>query len=91
MQLFFTTIRKLLQWCEYNLLGDVLHHLELSTRGVDLGNGARLQLVDELAEDGSVLDDIFVSLTRGELGTKDCFNPFLGLLLLLRVALGSQL
>lgn len=72
-------------------VGNVLHHLELSTRGVDLVDGARLQLVDELAEDCAVLEDIFERVARGELGTEDGLDPLLDLLLLVRVALGSEL
>lgn len=74
-----------------DLLGDVLHHLELSTTGVDLVDGAGLNLVDELAEDSAVLEDILEGLTGGELGAEDGFDPFLDFLLLLRAALGSEL
>lgn len=74
-----------------DLLGNVLHHLELSTRGVDLADGARLELVDELAEDSAVPDDILVGLVRRELSTKDGFDPLLSFLLLLRITLGGQL
>lgn len=73
------------------LLGDVLHHLELSSRCVYLADGARLDLVDQLAQDGAVLEDIFKSLAGGELGAEDLFDPTLGFLLLFRVTLGSEL
>lgn len=57
------------------LLGDVLHHLELSSRGVDLVDGAGLDLVDELAENGAVLEDILEDLTGGELSSEDLLDP----------------
>lgn len=73
------------------LLGDVLHHLELSSRGVDLVDGAGLDLVDELAENGAVLEDILEDLTGGELSSEDLLDPWLSFLLLFRAALGSEL
>lgn len=73
------------------LLSDVFHHLELSTRGVDLVNGAGLDLVDKLAEDGAVLEYIFKDLAGRELGSEDALDPGLCFLLLFRVALGSEL
>lgn len=75
----------------WNLLGDVLHHLELTTRGVDLGDGSGLQLVNKLAKDGPVLEHLLEGFFRRELGAEDGLNPFLGFLLLLGVALGSEL
>lgn len=74
-----------------NLLCDVLHHLELTARGVNLGYGAGLQLVNKLAKDGSVLEHFFEGFFSGEFGTEDGFNPFLGFLLLFGIALGSEL
>lgn len=73
------------------LLGDVLHHLELSAGGVDFVHGAWLQFVDELAEDGPVLKDILEGLTGGELGAQDGLNPALAFLLTFGVTLGSEL
>lgn len=70
-----------------DLLGNVLHHLELSTRGVDLADGAGLDLVDELAEDGSIPNDILESFVRREFGAKDGFDPLLSFLLLLGATL----
>jgi hypothetical protein len=70
---------------------DVLHHLELSAGGVDLGDGAGGELVDQLAEDGAVADHIFVELSRGELGAEDGLDPLLRLPVLVGVALGGDL
>lgn len=57
------------------LLGNVLHHFELSARGVDLVDGARLYFVDELAKHRAVLEDIFKLFTRGELSAEDSLHP----------------
>jgi len=70
---------------------DVFHHLELSTRSVDLGACAGLDLVHEFAKNLAIPDDIFEGLTSREFPAKDGLNPFLGFLLLLGVALGSNL
>lgn len=74
-----------------HLLGDVFHHFELSSGCVDLGDGARLQFVHELAKHGTILNDIFEGLLGGELSTKYTLDPFFGFILLFRVALGSEL
>lgn len=37
---------------------DILHHLELTAGGVDLGNGAWLQLVHQSAQDGTIAEHL---------------------------------
>lgn len=63
----------------------------MSTGGVDFGDGSRSELVDQLAEDGSVLKNVFVGLAWGEFGSQDSFDPFLGFGVLGWVTLGSEL
>lgn len=63
----------------------------LSSVLVDLGNGVGHQFVDQLAQHGSVLEDILVGDTGGELGSKDGLNPLLGLGILYGIALASEL
>ena len=71
------------------LLVDVLHHLELAARGVDLGDGAGLKLVHQLAQDLAVPDGILE--LASQLAADHGLNPLLGLLLQHRVALGGDL
>lgn len=61
---------------------DVLHHLELATGRVDLGNGTGLDGVDQIAQNLSVLEHIIVGLASRELDSNDGLNPCLGFLIL---------
>lgn len=73
------------------LLVDVFHELELSTAAVDFRYRTWSQLVDELAEDLSVLKNILVQLTSGEFLSSYSLNPFLRFLVLLGIALSGNL
>lgn len=75
----------------FHLLVNVLHHFELSTGCVDLGNGSWGKLVDELAENSSIANNIFIEFTRWELGAKYGFDPFLGFSVLFGVSLSGDL
>lgn len=63
----------------------------MSAGTVDFGYGTGGQLVDELAENLSVSNDIFIELTGGEFFSCYSLNPFLSFLVLLGVAFGSNL
>lgn len=74
-----------------NLLVDVFHEFELSTWGVDFGDGSRSQLVDDLAEDGTIPDYVFVELAWRKFSSQDGFNPFLCFFVLTWVTFGRNL
>jgi len=69
---------------------DILHHLELTALGVDLGNSTWLQLVHQAAEDGAVAED----LLEGALGKalpEDGLDPAEHLGLQLGITLSGDL
>lgn len=70
---------------------DVLHHFELSTGRVYLGDASRLEFVDEFAEDLSILENFLVGNTWREFLTENLFDPRLGFLILFRISLGVDL
>uniref|UniRef100_A0A182QNL8 Uncharacterized protein n=1 Tax=Anopheles farauti TaxID=69004 RepID=A0A182QNL8_9DIPT len=70
---------------------DVLHHLELTAGRVDLRHCTRFQLVDQLAQDQPITQRILVQDAGGELLTEHLLDPVLCLLILLQVALASDL
>lgn len=55
-------------------LVDVFHHLELSTGGVDLGNGAWLEFVHQSAENRAVAENLLEG-ALGEALAEDGFDP----------------
>lgn len=70
---------------------DVLHHLELSAAGVDFRHRSGQDLVHEMAQYLAVFKHILEALARRELLADDRLDPFLRLLLLLRIALRRDL
>lgn len=74
----------------YSLV-DVFHHLELSTRSIDFRYRSWCQFIDKLTQYSTIPDNIFVEFTRWKFRPQNGFNPFLGFLILLRVAFGGNL
>lgn len=71
-------------------VGDVLHKLELSAGGVDLGDATGHQLVHQVAEDNAVAEDV-TEVTVGQGLTKDGAHPLHDALLQSWVTLASDL
>lgn len=89
-------LENVLVWHTVRLQGllevvDVLHHLELATGRVDLGNGTGLDGVDQIAQNLTVLEHIVVGLAGGELGSNDGLDPGLGFLILSGITFASDL
>lgn len=70
---------------------DIFHHLELTTAAIDLGDGSRGDLVHQMAQHLSILEDIFEGFTWWEFLAQNRLDPFLGLFFLLWVTLCSDL
>lgn len=69
---------------------DVLHLLELTAGGVDLGDAAGHELVHEVAEDNAILENIFDG-SSGKLLAKDIAHPGKDVTLELGITLASEL
>jgi hypothetical protein len=73
------------------LLTEVVHHLIIAARSVYSGDEAGLQLVDQLAEDDAIPQDVLVRYSRWEALPHNGLDPCLGLCFLFRLALSCNL